>query len=81
MVRQYPGDSQARTARLELKLTIGAGRSGGPLPDGLTPSVDGKPKVSRRCATELCPRSCRLSSVLSEASRTSPTQLSRYAMH
>ena len=45
----------------------------GLLLNGLTPSVDGKPKVSRRCATEPSPRSWRLSSVASDASRTSPT--------
>src|ERR1039458_7829484 len=39
----------------------------GLLPNGLTSSVDGKPRVSRRCATEPCPISRRLSSVASEA--------------
>jgi hypothetical protein len=41
-------------------------------PKGFTPS---RPSVSRRCVTELCPRSCRPSSVLSEVLRTSPTVL------
>jgi hypothetical protein len=45
----------------------------GLLPNGLTPSVDGKPKVSRRCATEPGPRFWRLSSVASDISRTSST--------
>src|SRR5258708_30363238 len=42
---------------------------------GLTPSVDGRPSVSRRWATEVFPRSWKLSSVSSEISRTSPTVL------
>src|SRR5260370_19188544 len=42
---------------------------------GLTPSVDGRPSVSRRWAAEVFPRSWQLSSVSSEISRTSPTVL------
>jgi hypothetical protein len=42
---------------------------------GLTPSQDGRPKVSRRWETESWPRSGRLSSVASDASRASPTVL------
>jgi hypothetical protein len=42
---------------------------------GLTPSPDGKPKVSRRCVTESGPRSGKLSNMWSDASRTSPTVL------
>jgi len=48
------------------------GGSAGFLPRGLRPS---RPSVSRRCVTEPCPRSCKLSSVLSEVLRTSPTVL------
>src|ERR1700704_4423045 len=40
---------------------------------GLTPSVDGRPKVSRRWATEVIPRAWKLSSISSDVSRTSPT--------
>jgi hypothetical protein len=42
---------------------------------GLTPSHDGRPRVSRRCASEPWPRSGKLSNILSDASRTSPTVL------
>jgi hypothetical protein len=42
------------------------------LPNGLTPSVDGRPKVPRRCATELSPQFCKLKSVAADASRISP---------
>jgi hypothetical protein len=41
--------------------------------EGLTPSVDGKPKVSRRWANEAFPTSCKPSSISSGASRTWPT--------
>jgi 8-oxo-dGTP diphosphatase len=40
---------------------------------GLTPSVDGKPRGSRRWATDPLPKSLKLSSVSFEISRTSPT--------
>ena len=43
------------------------------MPNGLTPSQDARPSVSRRWATEPFPRSWKLSSVSSEISRTSPT--------
>src|ERR1700720_2376292 len=43
------------------------------LPDGPTPSVDGRPSVSRRWATEAFPKSGRLSNASSDISRTSPT--------
>src|ERR1700692_3912419 len=39
---------------------------------GRTPSVDGRPSVSRRWATEPLPRSGKLRSVSSDVSRTSP---------
>src|SRR3984957_169769 len=42
---------------------------------GLTPSPDGRPKVSRRSVTDPGPRSGKLSNRLSDASRTSPTVL------
>jgi len=37
--------------------------------DGLTPSVDGRPSLSRKCATEPGPRSWKLSNVSSEPTR------------
>jgi hypothetical protein len=40
------------------------------LPKGVMPSLERRPSVSRRCVTELCPRSCKPSSVLSEVLRT-----------
>ena len=42
------------------------------LPKGLTPSVEGRPSVSRRWATEACPKSGRASNALPDISRTSP---------
>src|SRR5450631_1142105 len=43
------------------------------LPKGLTSTVEGRPKVSRRCATDPFPRSWRLNNVASDAARISPT--------
>src|SRR5712672_656777 len=43
------------------------------LPKGLTPTVEGRPKVSRRCATDPFPRSWRFNNIASDASRISPT--------
>ena len=51
------------------------------LPSGVTPSVDGRPKVLRRCPTEPCPRSGKLSNISSDASRTSPTVLKPAAVN
>ena len=53
---------------------------------GRTPSVDGRPSVSRRSATEPRPRSGKLSNISSDASRTLPTVLkpaaaSAFRMH
>ena len=45
------------------------------LPTGLTPSVDGMPRVSRKWVTEAFPKSGRLSNASSDCSRTSPTIL------
>src|ERR1700730_2773442 len=43
------------------------------LPRGLTPSVDGRPSVSRRWATEAVPKSGRANNASSDISRTCPT--------
>jgi hypothetical protein len=43
------------------------------LAEGLTPSVEGGPSVSRSWATEIFPKSGRLSNAVSDISRTSPT--------
>jgi hypothetical protein len=42
-------------------------------PRGLTPSVDGRPNLSRSWATEVFPKSGSASSAASDISRTSPT--------
>jgi hypothetical protein len=56
------------------KQSVRAWRSqAGFLPRGLIPSVDGRPSVSRRWATEAFPKSGRLSNASSDVSRTSPT--------
>jgi hypothetical protein len=39
----------------------------------LTPSQEGRPNVSRRCATERRPSFGKLTNISSDASRTSPT--------
>jgi hypothetical protein len=51
------------------------GAEQGFLPKGVTPSAEGSPRVSRRWEIELGPRSCKLSRLSSDVSRTSPIVL------